>query len=64
MAANTVLTTVKINADTSQAKSQIQDMFSSLSKIANMQPDQLNPSYSSDSQPAEETNQAEMPEVL
>ena len=33
-------------------------------KIANMQPDQLNPSYSSDSQPAEETNQAEMPEVL
>lgn len=38
MAANTVLTTVKINADTSQAKSQIQDMFSSLSKIANMQP--------------------------
>ena len=38
--------------------------FNMYKKISNMQPDQLNPSYSSDSQPAEETNQAEMPEVL
>ena len=38
--------------------------FNMYKKIANMQPDQLNPSYGSDIQPAEQTNQAEMPEVL
>ena len=38
--------------------------FNMYKKIENMQPDQLNPSYGSDIQPAEQTNQAEMPEVL
>lgn len=38
--------------------------FNMYKKISNMQPDQLNPSYGSDIQPAEQTNQAEMPEVL